>query len=176
VKAILRLGAVVICLAFLLGACGPPARDYTLDALVGTLVDGGFCTDVELRGSSVDYPDPTTVPHAYCGNESIPGGLLLATFSSTHNRLFGILNLLDPGCDSRGEHVAYVFGEKWVVLTSSVLLEADMQEASELLFSVIEQIGPTGPNIVYCEHLRETLEPVDPSDWDAELLHEAFDE
>jgi hypothetical protein len=92
-----RSGAVVICLALLLVVCGPPARDYTLDELVETLVEGAFCAEVEPRGSREDDPEGITLPHGYCANESIPGGLLAATFSSTDERLFGILNLLAPG-------------------------------------------------------------------------------
>jgi hypothetical protein len=176
VKPIFRAGAVVICLAFLLGACGPPAPDYTLDELVETLVDGGFCAELELRGSGVDDPGATTVPHAYCGNEHIRGGLLAATFSSTDDRLFGILNLLAPGCDSWGEEVPYVFGDKWVVLTNSVLRESDMPEAMEEFFGISKQVGSQSVNIIICQVFHEKLGSVDPSEWDAELLHEAFEE
>jgi hypothetical protein len=175
VKPIFRSGAVVICVAFLLGACGPPARDYTLDELVETLVDGAFCAEVELRGSGVDDPEATTVPHALCRNESIPGGLLAATFSSTDDRLFGVLNLLTPGCDSRGEFVPYVFGDKWFLLTNSVLGESDLREAEELLHRISNRVGGS-VNIISCQIFQQKLESVDPLEWDAELLHEAFEE
>ncbi|HKZ20207.1 MAG TPA: hypothetical protein VJQ57_08860 [Acidimicrobiia bacterium] len=173
-KPIFRSRAVVVCLAFLLGAC-QTAPDYTLDELVATLVDSGFCANVERTETVPDDPN-AIVPHADCQNEIVPAGLAVATFPSEDDRLFGILNLLDPGCDSRGEYMAYVFGEKWVVLTNGVWGDSDGEEVSELLFGIIELTGGTGPNIVSCEHLRETLEPVDRSDWDAELLHDAFEE
>lgn len=177
VKPTSRSGAVVICLAFLLGACSAPVREYTtLDELVKTLVDGGFCAEVELRGSGVDDPEATTVPHAYCGNANITGGLLVATFSSNEDRLFGILSLLAPGCDSRGEEVPYVFGDKWFVLTNSVLGESDMPAAMEELFGISHQVGSQAVNIIICQVFHEKLESVDPSEWDAELLHEAFEE
>jgi hypothetical protein len=160
---------------FLLGGCRP-APTYTLDELVATLVDGGFCSEVERTEAVADDPNGAGVPHAACKNEIVPGGLAVATFPSEDDRLFGILNLLDPGCDSGGEYVAYVFGETWFVLTSSVWGDSEAEEVSELLFGIIEQTGGTGPNIVRCEQLRETLDPVDPSDWDAELLHDAFEE
>lgn len=143
---------------------------------MATLVDGGFCAEGEGTEAVLDDPNGAIVPHADCQNEMVPGGLAIATFPSEDDRLFGILNLLDPGCDSRGEYVAYVFGERWFVLTSGVWGDSDAEEISELLFGIIEQTGGTGPNIVSCEHLRETLEPVDPSDWDPELLHDAFEE
>ena len=175
VKPSLRSGAVVICLGFVLGACGSPARDYTLDELVETLVDGAFCTEVELRDSGADDHEATTVPHTYCANESIPGGMLAATFSSTDDRLFGMLNLLAPGCDSRGEFVPYVFGGKWVVMTNSVLGDSDLGKAEELLHRISDQVG--GPvNIIACQIFQQKLESVDPLEWDAELLHEAFEE
>ena len=167
----LRSGAVVICLTFLLGACGPSARDYTLNELVETLVDGAFCTEVAL---GVDDPEASTVPHAHCANE-IQGGMLAATFSSTDERLFGILNLIPPGCDSRGEFVPYVFGDKWFVLTNSVLGDSDLQEAEEVLHRISNQVGGS-VNIISCQVFKEKLESVNPLEWDAELLHEAFEE
>jgi hypothetical protein len=163
---------VAVCLAFLFGVC-QTAPDYTLDELVATLVEGGFCAEVEHTEA---VPNGAIVQHVDCRNEIVPGGLTVATVPSDDDRLFGILNSLDPGCDSRGEHVAYVFGERWFVLTSSVWGDSDGEEVGELLFGIIEQTGGTGPNIVNCDYLRETLEEVDPSDWDAELLHDAFEE
>jgi hypothetical protein len=142
---------------------------------VETLVDGAFCTELELRGSGADDPEATSVPHTYCANESIPGGLLAATFSSTDDRLFGILNLLAPGCDSRGEFVPYVFGAKWFVLTNSVLGESGEREAEELLHRISNQVGGS-VNIISCQIFQQKLESVDPLEWDAELLHEAFEE
>ena len=139
-----------------------------------TLADGGFCAEAERREAVVDDPDAATVRYANRANGKVPGGLAVATFPSADDRLFGILNLLDPGCDSRGEYVAYVFGERWFVLTSNVWSDSDMGEVSELLFNIIKQIGGTGPNIVSCQHLQETLEPVDPLEWDAELLHDVL--
>ena len=170
-----RSRVVVLCLALLFGAC-QTAPEYTLDELVATLVEGGFCADVEFTEPLPDDPDGIIVPHAVCQNEIVPGGLGVATFPSEDDRLFGILDSLDPGCDSRGEYVAYVFGEKWFVLTSSVWGDSDGEDVSELLFSIIEHTGGTGPNIVSCEHLRATLEPIDRSDWDAELLQDALEE
>jgi hypothetical protein len=175
VKPTLRSGALVICLAFLLGACGPPTRDYTLDELVETLVDGAFCTQVELRESGMDDPDVTSEPHTYCANESIPGGLLAATFPSTDDRLFGMLTLLAAGCDSRGEFVPYVFGDKWFVLTNSVLGESDLGKAEELLHRISNQVGGS-VNIIPCQIFQQKLETIDPLEWDAELLQEAFEE
>lgn len=173
-KSISRSRAIVVCLVSLFGAC-QPAPDYTLDELVATLVEGGFCAEVDTE-AVLDDRNGGIVPHAVCQNENVPGGLAVATFPSGDDRLFGIVNLLDPGCDSRGEYVAYVFGEEWLVLTGSMWGDSDSEEISELLFSIIEQTGGTGPNIVSCEHLRETLEPIDPSDWDAELLQDALEE
>jgi hypothetical protein len=60
-------------------------------------------------------------------------------------------------------------------MTNGVLGDSDLGKAEELLDCISDQVGRP-LNIIACQIFQQKLESVDPWEWDAELLHEAFEE